>query len=145
MAHRIAFHPLPRDSREALRARLDRAPEEHARAVLAAFDLLQQLHERGLLDIARSALAASDELLAQAVEGVNTPEATRALRNVLLFGGILGRVEPARDERVSLWTVIRHAMRKDTLRGLLAALDILDTFGRSLPSSATLKERIPPK
>ena len=57
------FHVTPRNPVDALRARLDSAPEEHAAAVLAAYDVLQELHDRGVLDVVRSGLAASDELL----------------------------------------------------------------------------------
>jgi uncharacterized protein YjgD (DUF1641 family) len=152
MAQRLEFQTPPRDPREVLRARLERAPEDHAEAMLAAYDLLQQIHERGILDLARSALATSDELLAQAVDGVDTPRASRAIRNLLVwrqllnsidpesFKGILqaipeglAQAQPQRDERVTLWSVVRRAMSRDSLRGLAAALAVLESFGRHLP------------
>jgi uncharacterized protein YjgD (DUF1641 family) len=151
MANPISFQPAPRDPREALRARVERAPDEHAEAVLAAYDLLQMLHDHGMLDIARSALASSDELLGTAVDQVNTPEAIRAIRNLLFWRGVLGRIEPEwfqgifqaipdalaratknRDEPVSLFSLIRRMRNKDSLRGLAAAVDFLESFGRHL-------------
>jgi uncharacterized protein YjgD (DUF1641 family) len=151
MAQPIPFHAPPPDPRALLRERLERAPEKHAEAVLAAYDLLQELHNRGILDVTRSALAASDELLEKVVEGVNTPGAIRALRNLVFWQGILGSIEPKwfkglvqaipeglavataeRDEPVRLWKLLRRALSKDSLRGLAAAVDFLESFGRHL-------------
>ena len=153
MAQPIAFHTPPRDSREALRARLERAPAAHAEALLTAYDVLQLLHERGILDTVRSGLAASDDLLDTAVASANTPEATRALRNLLVCLQVLGRIEPEllqgtfqaipdglatatarRDERVGLWQLLRRATSKDSLRGLAAGVAFLESFGRHLRS-----------
>jgi uncharacterized protein YjgD (DUF1641 family) len=153
MAQPVPFHPAPRKPHEVLRARLERAPEEHAEAVLAAYDVLQELHDRGVLDIVRSGLAASDELLEKVTDSVNTPGSIRALRNLLFWQGILGRIEPKwfqgifqaipdglatataeRNEPVGLWRVMRRALSKDSLRGLTAAVDFLESFGRHLHS-----------
>ena len=63
MAQPIPLEIPPRNPRAELRSRLEQAPEEHAEAVFAAYEVLQQLHERGVLEIMRGALAASDEIL----------------------------------------------------------------------------------
>src|SRR6195256_2284075 len=142
MAQPIPFHAPGIDKREALRARLEQAPEKHAEAILAAYELLQALHDRGILDVTTSALRASDELLNQVVEAANTPEAIRALRNLMFWRQVLGRIEPAwfqgifqaipdalatataeRDEPVGLWRLLRRGMSRDSLRGLAAAID----------------------
>ena len=47
MALPIRFQPLARDAREELRDRLDKAPLEHAEALLAAYEVLQGLNDRG--------------------------------------------------------------------------------------------------
>ena len=151
MAQPIAFHTPPHDVREALRARVERAPADHAEAVLAAYDVLQQLHDRGILDIVRSGLAAGDDLLDKAVDTANTPEAIRAMRNLLFWRRVLGQIEPewfqgvfeaipdglatatARgDERIGLWKLLRRAMSRDSLRGLAAGVAFLESFGRHL-------------
>jgi uncharacterized protein YjgD (DUF1641 family) len=151
MAQPIPFETPHQDPRAALRARLERAPEEHAEAILAAYDILGLLHERGILDIVRSGLAAGDELLDMAVDAASTPEAGRAVRNLLFWQGVLGRIEPAwfqgifqaipdglamataqRDEPVSLWRLLRRAISRDSLRGLAAGIDFLSSFGRHL-------------
>jgi uncharacterized protein YjgD (DUF1641 family) len=151
MAQPIRFSVPPPDARAVLRERLDFAPEEHAEALLAAYDLLQALHDRGILDMTTSALRASDELLGTIVDNANTPEAIRALRNLFFWQKILGSIEPKwfkgltqaipdglatataeRDEPVRLWKLLRRAMSKDSLRGLAAGIDFLESFGRHL-------------
>src|ERR1700720_3123033 len=94
MAQPIPLEIPPRNPRAELRSRLDRAPEQHAEAVLAAYELLQELHSRGVLDIMRGALAASDEILERVVDVAKTPEAIRAIRNLLFWRQILGSIEP---------------------------------------------------
>ena len=151
MAQPIRFEVPPPDSRTVLHERLERAPAQHAEAILAAYDLLQALHDRGILDVTATALAASDELLEKVVDGVNTPGAIRALRNLVFWQGILGSIEPKwfkglteavpeglekataeRDRPVRLWTLLRRALSNNSLRGLAAGVDFLESFGRHL-------------
>src|ERR1700732_980074 len=94
MAQPIPLEIPPRNPRAELRSRLEQAPEEHAEAVLAAYEVLQELHNRGVLEIMRGALAASDEILETVVDNVKTPEAIRAIRNLLFWRQILGSIEP---------------------------------------------------
>ena len=49
MALPIRFQPPHRDPRDELHTRLQEAPEEHAEALLAVYDILQGLHDRGIL------------------------------------------------------------------------------------------------
>jgi hypothetical protein len=51
------------DPREALYRRLENAPKEHAEALLAACDILQELHDKGLLEIAKGALGSGEKVL----------------------------------------------------------------------------------
>ena len=94
MAQPIPLEIPPRNPRAELRSRLEQAPEKHAEAVLAAYEVLQELHNRGVLEIMRGALAASDEILETVVDNVKTPEAIRAIRNLLFWRRILGSIEP---------------------------------------------------
>jgi uncharacterized protein YjgD (DUF1641 family) len=151
MGQPIPINVPPVDARQVLRVRLERAPERHAEAILAAYDLLQALHDRGILDVTTSALSASDELLEKVVDSASTPDAIRALRNLMFWRQVLGKIEPTwfqgifqaipdglatataqRDEPVGVWKLLRRAMRKDSLRGLAAAIDFLESFGRHL-------------
>jgi len=151
MAQPIPLEIPPRNPRAELQSRLENAPEEHAEAVLAAYEVLQELHDRGVLEIMRGGLAASDELLQRVVDNAKTPEAIRAIRNLFLLQGILGSIEPElfkavsraipdgiaqvtaeRDQPVSLFGLLRRLTSKDSLRGLAAAVDFLQAFGRNL-------------
>jgi uncharacterized protein YjgD (DUF1641 family) len=165
MAQPIPFTAPPLDPRELLRVKVERATAQHADAILAAYDLLQALHDHGVLDVATSALSASDELLEKIVDSASTPPATRALRNLMFWRQVLGRIEPEwfqgifqaipdglatataqRDEPVGVWKVLRRAMSKDSLRGLAAAVDFLESFGRhlhALEASAPQDSRVP--
>ena len=69
----------------------------------------------------------------------------------MFWQGVLGRIEPKwfkglteavpeglekataeRDRPVRLWTLLRRALSKDSLRGLAAGVDFLESFGRHL-------------
>jgi uncharacterized protein YjgD (DUF1641 family) len=153
MAQPIPLEIPPRNPRAELQSRLERAPIEHAEAVLAAYEVLQELHDRGVLEIVRGALAASDELLEKVVDNARTPETIRAIRNLLFWRHILGSIEPEwfkgifqavpegiaqataeRKQPVSFFGLLRRLMSKDSLRGLAAAVDFLQAFGRHLHS-----------
>src|ERR1700694_1957740 len=154
MAQPIPLEIPPRNPRAELRSRLVQAPEQHAEAVLAAYEVLQELHNRGVLEIMRGALAASDELLEKVVDNARTPKAIRGIRNLLFWRRILGSIEPEwfkgifqaipegiaqataeRERPVSFFGLLRRLSNKDTLRGLAAAIDFLQAFGRHLQSS----------
>ncbi len=153
MPQPIPLEIPPRNPRAELRSRLGDAPEQHAEAVLAAYEVLQELHDRGLLEIMRGALAASGEILEKVVDNTKTPEAIRAIRNLLFWRQILGSIEPEwfkgifqaipegiaqataeREQPVSVFGLLRRLMDKDSLRGLAAAVDFLQAFGRHLLS-----------
>ena len=154
MAQPIPLEIPPRNPRAELRSRLEQAPEEHAEAVLAAYEVLQEMHNRGVLEIMRGALAASDELLEKVVDNAKTPEAIRAIRNLFLLQRILGSIQPellegvvraiseaiaqatAEPEKaIGFFGLLRRLTSKDSLRGLVAAIDFLQAFGRHLQSS----------
>jgi hypothetical protein len=55
---------LPRrDPREALYERLKSAPHEHAEALLNVYDILQELQDRAVLDLAKGLLGSGEEVL----------------------------------------------------------------------------------
>ena len=68
MAVPIKFQVPQYDPREELRARLDAAAVEHSEALLEAYEVLQGLHDRGILAALKGALGASDMVLESAVE-----------------------------------------------------------------------------
>jgi uncharacterized protein YjgD (DUF1641 family) len=154
MAQPIPLEIPPRNPRAELRSRLEHAPEEHAEAVLAAYEVLEELNNRGVLEIMRGALAASDDILEKIVDNARTPEAIRAIRNLLFLRHILGSIEPEwfkgvfqaipegiaqatseREKPIGFLGLLRRLTSKDSLRGLAAAIDFLQAFGRHLQSA----------
>ena len=109
MAQPIPLEIPPSNPRAEFQSRLEHAPAEHAEAVLAAYEVLQELHNRGVLEIMRGGLAASDELLERLVDNAKTPEAIRAIRNLFLFqrnsrehpAGMARRCRPGNSRRDS--------------------------------------------
>jgi uncharacterized protein YjgD (DUF1641 family) len=94
MAQPIALEVAPRDPRQELRARLEQAPLEHAEALLDGYELLQQLHEHGVLDLLRGLLSASDKLVETATDAARSNESIRALRNAVILAKMLGSINP---------------------------------------------------
>jgi uncharacterized protein YjgD (DUF1641 family) len=154
MALPIRFEPLARDAREELRDRLAKAPLEHAEALLSGYEVLQGLHERGVLDILKGALSASDTLLETVVEVAKTPEAIRSVRNLLLLSQVLGNIEPEllgvivrsipeglaqvsakRSEVPGLLSLLRKFSSQDSRRAMAAAAELLESVGKGLNQS----------
>src|SRR5437879_13796134 len=73
MAQPIAFR-APINAALTNMERLRTAPEEHAEAVLSAYELLQLLHDRGVLNLLRGLVDGGDELISTVTTAVDTPE-----------------------------------------------------------------------
>ena len=94
MAQPIPLDLPPRDPRKELLDRLESAPQEHAEALLDAYELLEQLRQAGILQLLRGTLSAGDEILERAVGAARSPQGTRALRNLLIIGQMLSSINP---------------------------------------------------
>ena len=151
MARPIPLHLAPRDRRDELDSRLERAPLEHAEAVLAAYEVLQGLHDRGVLELMRGTLGGSEKILQQVVAVASGPESIRATRNLLLLVRTLGEIEPALLNDLTravpkalvqanaeearppgLFKLLSTFFNKDFRRGLAAFNDLLVAFGKNL-------------
>jgi uncharacterized protein YjgD (DUF1641 family) len=93
MAQPIEFH-LPPKHTISEAARLHNAPEQHAAAVISAYDLLQALHDQGVLELLRGLVSARDDLTDILASAVNNPESIRGIRNFLLLTRFLAGVPP---------------------------------------------------
>jgi len=146
MAKPIEMMPTPRNAREDLKRKLDNAPLEHADALLDGYELLQQLHETGTLDVLRGALGAGDQVVRHAVALAATPESVRALRNLLVLGKVLGSVDPEvltqllsgipavmekkpEEKPPSLFAIFKRMTTTDARRGLAVAVSLLQALG----------------
>ena len=152
MASPIAVQPPPVDPRLALQVRLANAPVEHAEAILAAYEVLQGLHDRGALDLARGALGSGDKVLEIAVEAANSPASIRGMRNLILILNTLGAIEPEHlktfmqiipqtmrtmirhPESPGLWRLLQDFLwNQDFRRGLATLNTFFEVLGRNLP------------
>ena len=151
MAQPILLHIPPRDPQRELQVKLERAPAEHAEALLAAYEVLQGLHDKGVLELMRGTLGGGEAIVEQFVEVADSPEAIRALRNLLLLAKALGDVDPEllrglttavptalvqanteSSKPPGLFKLIGTFWNRDFRRGLAAFNDLLVTFGRNL-------------
>ena len=149
MAEPIALKLAPRDPREALYHRLENAPREHVEALLAAFEVLQGLQDRGVLEMLRGALGSSDKMLQILVDAVNTPEAICGIRNFMILIRIAGTLEPEllealaqavpeglaqakMPEPLGLWKLLKKLSSQDTRRAMTAMICVLESLGKSL-------------
>ena len=154
MSQPIRLEFPPRDARAELLTRLQNAPLQHAEALLSGYDLLQRLHDRGVLDLLRGGLGSSDKVLSIVVDAAKTPEAINATRNLLILSKVAFALEPellediaqavpnslaqAREQKpLSLWQLFKKMCSQDTRRALSAMLGVVESFGKSLGSVAS--------
>jgi uncharacterized protein YjgD (DUF1641 family) len=149
MAQPIRLEFSPRDPRAELQSRLQNAPLQHAEALLSGYELLQGLHDRGVLDLLRGALGSSDKVIEIVVDAAKTPEAIIATRNLLILSKVVFTLETELLENIakavpdslaqakaqkplSLWQMFKKMCSQDTRRALSAMLGVLESFGKSL-------------
>lgn len=94
MARPIPLELPQRDPRQELLAKLESAPAEHAEALLDAYELMQQLHDKRIFATLRGVLGAGDKLVETVTSAAETPESIRALRNAMILGKMLSSINP---------------------------------------------------
>lgn len=142
MAVAVDFRTFkPEDSRDDLVRRIEHAPLEHAQAVLAAYDLLERLHEKGILDLLNGLLSAGDTVVNHAVGVISSREMVTALRVALIFSNLLSSLDAdklhnvvagAGKETPSLLSITKQMTSADARRGLATAVGLLNVFGAAL-------------
>jgi uncharacterized protein YjgD (DUF1641 family) len=156
MARPIPLEQPPRDPRAELRERLERAPIEHAEALLDAYELLQHLRDAHVFEVLHGVLSKGDKIVELAVDAVKEPEAIRGLRNLIILGKMLGSIDPeliggaaaAVRETVAtthkpdaeppgLFAIFQQLRRKDTRRALGLMNSFLGSLGRHLSPPET--------
>lgn len=152
MAVPIKVIPPTPESREEIQQRLEQAQIKHAAAILDGYQLLQQLHDRGVLNILRATLGAGDTIVTKLADAANTEEAINAFRNVVSLSRILGSIDPEVLHRFadevtrqkpqesdapppSLWKAIKLFAGKDSRRVLVGAAAFVQAFGKALGSA----------
>ena len=151
MAQPIPLTLLPRNPQHELSVRLEAAPAKHAEAILAAYEVLQLMHDKGVLELMRGTLGGGEAVVQQAVAVVRDAGSIRASRNALLLIKVLSEVEPPllrdvtsavpkalvqanREEArpPGVFKLLRTFFNADFRRGLAACNDLLELFGRNL-------------
>jgi uncharacterized protein YjgD (DUF1641 family) len=150
MANPIAFKPITVDFKLDLQRRLEKAPNEHAAAMLQAWDVLEAAHEAGVLDLLHGMLESKDTIINTLSKYASQPEGVAGIRNLLTAAKMLTEVDPELLERISkvmvsaqeehkqertppsLFQIARRATSEDGRRGLSFMTLILSGLGRSL-------------
>src|ERR1700704_1194960 len=151
MAKPIPLELPKRDPQEELRSRLEKAPAGHAEALLASLDVLQALHDQGVLELLRGVLGGGNKILEIVVDASKTPEAIRGIRNLLIMTKILGSMDPELLNKFALdipdvlvdaakaqeaeppgfWESFRILRSKNLRRGLVVMNNLLEVLGRN--------------
>jgi uncharacterized protein YjgD (DUF1641 family) len=156
LAKPIAIIPSTPESESEIENRLELARISHAKAILSAYELLQQLHDAKVIDLLRGALDAGDTLVTKLAVASKAPESIHAVRNIVSLGRILGSVDPdvlhaLADELSSqehtrltasppsFWRAMRMIAGKDSRRALVGGAAFLQAFGRALVTARSKK------
>jgi len=151
MAKPISLQLPKRDPQEEFRSRLEKDPDQHAEALLASLDVLQSLHDQGVLELLRGVLGGGNKILEIVVDASKTPEAIRGIRNLVIMSKILGAMDPEilkkfteavpdalagaakaqEAEPPGLWESLRILRSKNLRRGLAVGNKLLETLGRN--------------
>jgi uncharacterized protein YjgD (DUF1641 family) len=145
MAHAIPFKPQPVDPQKELMRCVEGAPREHAEALLAAWDLLQTAHEKGILDLAQGVIGGRDIIAGKLAEAANSADGINMTRNLIALGRIVAALDPeilyrlsrsldrhapqVQEKPPSLLSLFRQLRAEDSRRGLAYALDLLGAVG----------------
>jgi uncharacterized protein YjgD (DUF1641 family) len=148
MAKPIAFH-APAPPAPPNLDRLRNAPAEHADAILSGYELLQLLHDRGVLNLLRGLVGGGDALIGTITAAMDTPEAIRAMRNFLLLTQFFANIPPdvltslaatvsagAQREKSHKAPGLLHLLwrlrKEDSRHAAAVALDLFEGLGKGL-------------
>ena len=128
---------------------LEHAPSPHEGAINSGLDLLQAMHDKGILDLLRGAVGSGGELVKIAADAVDQPDPIRGIRNFVLLTQFFASIPPdalkslvqtvqsgAKREKAhkapSLWQLLKRLRSEDTRHGLAVTLDLVEGLGRGL-------------
>lgn len=149
MAEPIAFAPKKADPKTELQRRLAAAPNEHAEALLVAYDLLAEAHRQGILDALHGAVRAKDPIVSILANYAAEPVNINALRHVIAVGKMVGSFDPEpisvfskeaqaavethkrESKPPSLWQLFRRMSQPEARRGLSFLTSMLAALGRA--------------
>jgi uncharacterized protein YjgD (DUF1641 family) len=129
--------------------RLEDALHKHTDAIVSALELLQLLHDRGVLELLRGLVGAGDQLTGILTAAAGAPESLRGMRNFLLLTKFFASVPPdvleslartatagAEREKAQRAPGVLHLLRRasseDSRHAMAVALDLLESVGKVL-------------
>jgi uncharacterized protein YjgD (DUF1641 family) len=121
----------------------------HEESIQSALELLEVLHEQGVLDLLRGVVAARDQVVDTVTAAVDTPESIRAIRNFLLLTKFFGSIPPevlhslvqtvingAKREKSHRAPGVLHLLRslrsENSRHALAVMLDLVESVGKGL-------------
>lgn len=122
MAQPIAFH-TPEKTAPANLEQLRNAPAKHAEALLSGYELLQLLHDRGVLNLLRGLVGGGDALIGTIAAALDTPESIRAIRNFLLLTKFFANIPP--DVLTSLAETVTNGAEREKAHKAPGVLHLL--------------------
>ena len=148
MAQAISYTPVQPDG-HGLSGHLRDAPNDHAEALLSALELLQVLHDRGVLNLLRGLVGAGDQVVDILTQAVNSPEAIRGIRNFLLLTKFFASIPPeildslvktaeagAAREKANqppgLLQLLRRMNSENSRHAFAVMLDLVEGLGKGL-------------
>jgi uncharacterized protein YjgD (DUF1641 family) len=129
--------------------RLTDALGKHTDAILSALQLLQLLHDRGVLELLRGLVAAGDQLTELATEALDSPDSVRAIRNFILLTKFFASIPPdvldslvhtAKEgaerekshEAPGMLQLLRRMNSEPSRHAIAVTLDLLESAGKGL-------------
>jgi hypothetical protein len=164
MAQPIRNYTPHRNEQDELRAKVENAPLRHGDAVLAAYQLLQQAQDHGVLDTLRGAIGAGDAIVDNVSKFASTPEGVRAMRNFLALSRIFANLDPDKVDAVanaitedqcrrnapgceppSLLKSLHRMNSRNSRRTLATIAAVTDAFGKEpdLPKATSVFDDAP--
>ena len=129
--------------------RLEDALDKHTDAIVSALELLQLLHDRGVLDLLRGLVGAGDQLVGILTAAAGTPESLRGMRNFILLTKFFASIPPdvlnslvraasegAEREKAQrapgVLQLLRRAGSENSRHAIAVTLDLLESVGKAL-------------
>jgi uncharacterized protein YjgD (DUF1641 family) len=129
--------------------RLADAVDKHTDAIVSALELLQLMHERGVLDLLRGLVGAGDRLAGILTAAAGAPESLRGMRNFILLTKFFASIPPevldslvrtaaegAEREKAhrapGVLQLLRRAGSEDSRHAIAVTLDLLESVGKAL-------------
>ena len=148
MAQPIPFTPTPAHAADSAE-RLAEALDKHTDALVSALELLQLLHDRGVLNLLRGLIGAGDQIVGMLTTAAGTPESLRGMRNFILLTKFFASIPPevldslvrtasegAEREKANrapgLLQLLRRAGNDNSRHAMAVTLDLLESVGKAL-------------